>query len=117
MRRVITLLVAVLALAPALTQSQNPQTPPADQPAAGQQSNCEPGAWVCRQQERDLDKRRNSLRHAELKSETERLLSLAQELKRDVDQSNEHTLAYGVVRKAEEIEKLAKSVKNKMRGW
>jgi hypothetical protein len=33
-----------------------------------------------------------------------------------VDKSNEHTLSLDVVKKADEIEKLAKSVKEKMRG-
>jgi hypothetical protein len=33
-----------------------------------------------------------------------------------VDKSNEHTLSLDVIRKAEEIEKLAKQVKDKMKG-
>jgi hypothetical protein len=34
-----------------------------------------------------------------------------------VDKSNEHTLSLDVVKKADEIEKLAKSVKEKMKGY
>jgi len=33
-----------------------------------------------------------------------------------VDRTNEHTLSLDVIKKAEEIEKLAKSVKGKMKG-
>ena len=60
-------------------------------------------------------KRLNSARQAAIKKDTDKLLQLATELKKSVDKSNEHTLSLDVVKKAEEIEKLAKSVKEKMR--
>ena len=47
--------------------------------------------------------------------DTDILLKLANELKQDVDKSNENTLSLEVVKKAEEIEKLAHSVKEKMK--
>jgi hypothetical protein len=62
-------------------------------------------------------KRANQARHADLKRDTEKLLKLATELQESVDKSNENTLSVEVVRKAEEIEKLAHSVKDKMRGY
>jgi len=42
-------------------------------------------------------------------------MQLATELKQYVDKSNENMLSINVIRKAEEIEKLAKNVKEKMK--
>jgi len=58
----------------------------------------------------------NTERQAALKRDTDRLLQLATDLKLQVDRSNENVLSVDVMKKAEEIEKLAKSVKEKMRG-
>jgi len=55
-------------------------------------------------------------RIAALKSDTDKLLKLSVELKQYVDKSNENVLSLDVVKKAEEIEKLAKSVRDKMKG-
>ena len=66
--------------------------------------------------EREQAKKRNQTRQATLKRDTDKLYDLATELKRYVDQSNESILSVNVVRKAEEIEKLARSVKDKMKG-
>jgi methionyl-tRNA synthetase len=55
-------------------------------------------------------------RYEQLKRDTDKLLQLATELKAYVDQTDENTLSVNVIRKAEEIEKLAKSVKTKMKG-
>lgn len=60
-------------------------------------------------------KKMNSARQAAIKKDTDKLLRLATELKQSVDKSDEHTLSLDVLKKAEEIEKLAKSVKEKMR--
>jgi hypothetical protein len=66
--------------------------------------------------EREMAKKANQERQADLKRDTEKLLKLAQELKESVDKTNESTLSVDVVKKAEEIEKLAHSVKDKMKG-
>jgi len=66
--------------------------------------------------EKEMVKRANQEREAQLKRDTERLFKLATELKDYVDKSNENTLSLNVVKKAEEIEKLAHSVKEKMKG-
>jgi hypothetical protein len=63
-----------------------------------------------------MAKKANEERHLALKSDTEKLLKMAVELKAYVDKSNEHVLSIDVVKKAEEIEKLAHSVKDKMKG-
>lgn len=65
---------------------------------------------------REMAKKANEERHAALKNDTDKLLRLALELKAYVDKSNEHVLSVDVVKKAEEIEKLAHSVKDKMKG-
>ena len=63
-----------------------------------------------------MAKKANVERQAQLKTDTDKLLKLSQELKDYVDKSNEHLLSLDVLRKAEEIEKLARSVKDKMKG-
>jgi hypothetical protein len=55
-------------------------------------------------------------RAAALKSDTDKLLKLSVELKQSVDKSGENVLSLDVIKKAEEIEKLARSVKEKMKG-
>jgi hypothetical protein len=71
--------------------------------------------WITKQQ-REQARQRNIERQQKLKKETDRLLELATELKQYVDRTNENTLSVDVVRKCEEIEKLAKDVKNRMKG-
>ena len=51
-----------------------------------------------------------------LKHDTDKLLKLSVELKEFVDRSDENVLSLDVIKKAEEIEKLALSVKDKMKG-
>ena len=63
-----------------------------------------------------MEKKANEQRHADLKRDTDKLLQLSTELKQYVDRSNENILSVDVVKKAEEIEKLAHSVKVKMKG-
>jgi hypothetical protein len=54
-------------------------------------------------------------RQIALRRDTEKLLALAEELKQNVDKTNPNILSMDVVKKAQEIEKLAKSVKDKMK--
>lgn len=54
-------------------------------------------------------------RQAKLKQDTEKLLALAAELKQHVDKTGPNILSLEVIKKAQEIEKLAKSVREKMR--
>lgn len=63
-----------------------------------------------------MEKKANEQRQAELKRDTERLLKLSTELKDFVDKSNENILSVDVIKKADEIERLAHSVKTRMRG-
>jgi TolA-binding protein len=66
--------------------------------------------------EKEMAKKANQERQAALRKDTDRLLKLATELKEYVDKTNENMLSMDVVKKAEEIEKLAHSVKDKMKG-
>ena len=65
---------------------------------------------------RDMEKKAAKARAAALKADTDKLLKLSVELKDYVDKADENVLSLDVIKKAEEIEKLAKSVKDKMRG-
>jgi hypothetical protein len=65
---------------------------------------------------RDMAKKANVERQAALKADTDKLVKLAAELKDSVDKSSENVLSMDVLKKAEEIEKLAHSVKEKMKG-
>lgn len=67
------------------------------------------------EQLRRMHKARMSERQERIKKDTEELLRLATELKESVDKSNENILSVDVIRKADEIEKLAKRVGSKMR--
>lgn len=54
-------------------------------------------------------------RQAQLLADTQRLYQLTQELKAEVAKSNKDTLSLSVIKKADEVEKLARSVKERMR--
>lgn len=54
-------------------------------------------------------------RRAQLKSDTEKLVALTLELKMHVDKTGVNVLSMDVVKKAQEIQKLAKSVQDKMK--
>lgn len=122
--------LAILGLsALALCQSTQPENPvpQADEPLGvpiaqrhpqvippPQTPNAEDEAKI--KMERDMAKKANEERHAALKRDTDKLLQLSTELKQYVDKSNQNLLSMEVVKKAEEIEKLAHSVKEKMKG-
>lgn len=104
-------LVLLLCLVnlPASAQNQRlPQLPESQTPSPEDEARSK--------LEREMAKKANQERQAALKKDTEKLLKLATELKEYVDKTNENTLSMDVVKKAEEIEKLAHSVKDKMKG-
>jgi hypothetical protein len=51
-------------------------------------------------------------RQKKLEADTDKLLALATDLKKSVDKTNKDILSVDVVKKAEEIEKLARTMKN-----
>jgi hypothetical protein len=64
----------------------------------------------------EMAKKAAKERVAAIKHDTDKLLKLSVELKQSVDKSDENVLSLDVIKKAEEIEKLAHSVKEKMKG-
>jgi len=65
---------------------------------------------------RKLQTQQEKKRFEDIKRDSQKLLELAIELKYYVDKSGENVLSLNVVRKAEEMEKLSRQVKNNMRG-
>ena len=63
-----------------------------------------------------MQKKQNLQRQEDIKRDTEKLLELSTELKQYVDKTNENIISLDVIKKADQIEKLAKSVKEKMKG-
>ena len=60
-------------------------------------------------------KEANKKRQQDIRDDTDKLFQLASELKTAVDKSNENLLSLDVVRKADEVERLAHKVKDKMK--
>ncbi len=66
------------------------------------------------QAQKDSFEAANAERKREISADSAKLLKLATELKAEVEKTNKDTLSISVIRKADEIEKLAHSVKAKM---
>ncbi len=98
---------------PGLT-AQQPPVPTVQQPSPPTAPDNEMG--IPPEMQKQMQKKANEQRQADLKRDTEKLLKLSTELKEYVDKSNENLLSLDVIKKAEEIEKLARSVKTRMRG-
>ena len=98
---------------PGLTQAIRPPAVPARADSSPVTTEADEGQ---RRLAHEMAKKANLERQAQLKSDTVKLLRLSQELKDYVDKSNENVLSLEVLKKAEEIEKLARSVKDKMKG-
>ena len=83
------------------------------QKAAGQSGKAEEGAA-----QKDVKAGPMSAeeqQQAQLVADTNKLYQLAQELKVEVAKSNKDTLSISVIKKATEVEKLARSLKERMR--
>jgi hypothetical protein len=105
------LLTAGLAtgLAGELTPGQNPQLPqdPKNPPDGKPENPLAPPA----------EKRMLEENEKDIKKKVEKLYDLATELKAEVDKTDSSkVLSLNLVRKAEEIEKLARDIKNRSRG-
>jgi len=112
-----TLALAVgFALCPAAAHAQEQHPPQIGFPTApdaspGSSSN-DPGI---RRMMRKMARDRNTERQKKIQADTARLLELAKQLHAAVADSSKDTLSLDVVKYADEIEKLAKSIKDKMR--
>jgi len=94
--------------------------PPATQPTAPTQDlppmMGDPTVQADARLQHDQARLRNVDRQRQIVSDTQKLVELANQLNAAVQKSNKDTLSMDVVRKADEIEKLAKSVREKMKG-
>jgi hypothetical protein len=57
----------------------------------------------------------NATRKKQINDDTAKLIKLAADLKTEVDKTGQDTLSLGVIRRAEEIEKLAHDIREKMK--
>jgi hypothetical protein len=115
LKRFFSLLLCIFILNTTISLSQAPQPPSSPiPPLPGQRPAPEDEERT--RMEKEMAKKANQERQANLKRDTEKLLQLSTELKKYVDKSNENVLSLEVLKKAEEIEKLAHSVKEKMKG-
>ena len=103
--------------APAAVQQQ--QIPPPDGMGGMPGPHADKGmqSSITPQMQHRMADRRNDERQKALVADTEKLLALAQQLKAEVDKTDKDQLSVHVVKRAEQIEKLAHSVKEKMRGY
>ncbi|MFL6300019.1 MAG: hypothetical protein ACJ71N_05385 [Terriglobales bacterium] len=113
MRRTVLLVFAIFLVV--MTVSNGRATPKVL--AAPQQHRDEPQPPdpTLQKMQKEAEKRRNERRQSELKRDTDQLYKLAAELKKSVDSTTENVLSVEVLRKTEEIQKLAKSVHDKMK--
>lgn len=107
-------LLVLLVSMPAVPQSRETPVPPSTTDITPQMGGDADDARS--RMAHDMEKRAAKERVAALKNDTDKLLKLSTELKSYVDKSDENVLSLSVIKKAEEIEKLAKSVKEKMKG-
>lgn len=116
--RLAACLIVLLLSLPALAQRPGATTPATQLPDASQESDrpIRPGDRALEDMLKDNEKKLNKQRQQDLKRDSDKLFDLATELKKYVDKSNENVLSLEVLRKAEEIERLARSVKDKMKG-
>jgi len=113
-RKLCAAVLLLFAMSVALSLPLFSQGPPVPSfpPAPGEQRNKDPMAVKV---EQEAAKQRNLQREQDIKHDTEKLLELATELKQYVDKTNENIISLDVIKKADQIEKLAKSVKEKMK--
>jgi hypothetical protein len=118
--RTIAAVVAIVGLS-AIAQSgpRGPQRSP-DRAYLASEANRLPDAneqmLMQEQQDQKQDfENANAARHKLLTDESAELVQLAEQLKKEMDATDKDTLSLGVIRKAEQIEKLAKDVKAKMK--
>jgi hypothetical protein len=112
---------AVLAATFSVTYGQAPgQSPNPHRPILMPEANRPPDANQQMAMHEQQDKKANFEaanveRKRQIADDSARLLKLATDLKTEVDKTSKDTLSLGVIRKAEEIEKLARTVKEKMK--
>lgn len=114
----IVLFIAIHRADSALGQSQTPsafpQTPAQNRPPFGQEPETTQDPMLRRAQE-DAAKKRNIERQKKLLADSDRIVQLAKELSAAAEPNPQDPTPPGMAKKAEEIEKLARSVKELMK--
>jgi len=120
----VTVALVVSAAIAAQSQAQNPppSTPPRPTSILLPAANRPPDAndIMEMQEQRQKDATRDAAaanleRKRQIVDDSSKLLKLAGDLKIEIDKTNKDTLSLDVIRKADEIERLAKGVKEKMK--
>ncbi len=114
--RILILLFTMAAFAAAQNgQPQNPDKSIHD-PALTTPPDANAQMVMREQQQKQQDySAANAERKKQIADDTTKLLKLATDLKAEVDKTNKDTLSLNVIRKADEIERLAHIVKEKMK--
>ncbi len=94
---------------------QSNRVPGIQQPKTGALDPDEPDPMAPHREQKQAEMR-NVDRQKRLVADTDKLLELATDLKEQVGKSTKDTLSVDVIKKADEIEKLAHSVKERMKG-
>jgi hypothetical protein len=116
-------ILALMVIPPALAQATNSSSPPQSAPttsadAPAQKQDKSKADQPQEQKAAAADAKPltpEEERQAQLVADTNRLYELAQELQAEVAKSNKNTLSLAVVKKAAEVEKLARSLKERMK--
>jgi predicted transglutaminase-like cysteine proteinase len=110
-----TLLFAVLCVLFAIVASVSAQQIHLPPSVSQSQSMGSPPITVGDVVQRQQAEAANQQRQVEIKRDTEKMFELTQELKDDLQKTGQAVLSLDDVKKADQIEKLAKSVKSKMK--
>lgn len=86
-------------------------TTPQEQDPAGDES------WARRRMERRIKRESLKAGLAKMQADAEQIRTLADALQKDLENSSVHVLSLDVIKKAEQIEKLAKQIKTTAKTW
>ena len=116
----IVCLAVAAALACSAQQGQQPPSLNPDKPYLLPEANNLPDVNAQMRMREQAQKKQNfdaanAERRRQIAEDSARLLKLAAELKAEVDKTTKDTLSLGVIRKADEIERLAHGVREKMK--
>src|SRR5258705_886600 len=113
--KILTMAIVGLALARSgsLRVSGGQMLPPQSLPWANQMPNMSQPEIIRHMEQQRM---RITERQKRLVADTEKLVALTTALKEQVDESNKDILSLDMIKKAEEIEKLAHSVKERIKG-
>jgi hypothetical protein len=122
LRATLVALMLLAARGSAVAQAQKEASPQQNSSAASEaqsqtstQTDQKPSEPERKQTEPSKPMTPAEARQAHLLADTQKLYQLTQELKAEVAKSNKDTLSIAIIKKAEEVEKLAKNLKERMR--